>query len=240
MKTHELAIGVVVVCGLLGTADGLRDRWRAQAEREYRESVAPHPESERPEPVAAPEAPQWRDAVAAPAAAPAAVLAAARVVPMAPPPGAAARQAAVSIPKGAPMVKPGAFKALLASPSKFIVESTWLGRPEGFRAFAADPARVRRYLANPAVRAVLDNPMVLKALLSNKTVVKAFVESPAMKDAKTLKALGSSALMMQLGDTKAFAALAKDPGALQTVLSMPEGAAFFARFPQGMMLMGGR
>lgn len=240
MKTHELAIGVVAVCALLGTADGLRDRWKAQAEREYQESVAPHPDSERPEPVASPEAPQWRDAVAAPAAAPAAVLATARIVPMAPPPGAAARQAAVAIPKGAPTVKPGAFKALIASPSKFIVESTWLGRPDGFRAFAADPERVRRYLGNPAVRAVLDNPRVLRVLLSNKTVIKAFVESPAMKDPKTLQALGSSALMMQLGDTKAFASLAKDPSVLQTALSMPEGAAFFARFPQGMALMGGR
>lgn len=229
-------LGLLALCLGLGLGSGFMERFKAQAEAEYTASITAYARPEapaRPEPRRASPQPVWRDAVGA--------------AGFAPPPGGmpAAPQKAkpasssAMIPKDAPRIKAGDIKELMAGPENFIVSRTWLGKPAGFARFMSDPARAKGYVSNPFVRAVLDQPKVVKALMGNARLRSAFLNSPAMNDPKVLDALSSSFLMKELAGTKGVAAVISDPAEVRKLFTAPDMASWLMRNPNGAAVLAG-
>lgn len=221
--------GLVVVVTALG-AGYVSGRYQntkgARVQAEYEASVSPPPARQRliagkmplrdAMPAASPQ--RQEEALSRPAARPSAP--AAILPPLA----------------GAPTITADSMKSLVADPLSFMAQKTWLGKPAGFQKFAADPQRVNRYVSNPIVKNVLDSPILMKKLLSNEAVVRAFLSSPAMRDPAALKALSSSPLIKRLAESKGVQAVLADPVLIQRVLMSPQTMTWMTSDPQAARL----
>jgi hypothetical protein len=229
-------LGLLMLCMGLGLGAGYMER-SSQSDAEYTASVTAYARRSdapaQPEPQRSSPQPIWRDAVISPV----------RAVPIKFPSSFSPREAkpgaAPVIPKEAPRIKPGDLKELLSKPEHFIVSRTWLGKPDGFQRFAADPARVRGYVNNPFVRAVLGQPRVVRALMGNQRLRAAFLNSPAMNDPKVLDALARSPLMKELSKTKGVAAVMANPEEVGKLFGAPEMVSWLMRNPSGADVLGG-
>lgn len=172
-------------------------------------------------------------------------------------PAAGARPAAPTAPvsparKGEAVVparKPSAadqkgYESMLAAPARYLASKTLLGRPVELRKLLARKEFGKGYVMAPIVRGVLESPAAVAALARNKTLVKAFLESPAMKDPATVKALGESPLMNYvmtskgvqgaLGNQAVYNEVFMSPQVISWASANPANQAAIGRLAQGL------
>jgi hypothetical protein len=192
----------------------------------------------RPPVAMAPVAEPMRDAMAAaaPGGGPAQQTGAASAARPAFAPGAAA--AAFGGAK-APTAKDRAgYAGLLASPARFLLSKTLLGRPDDLAARLQRKDFGKGYVTMPIVRTVLESPTMVRAVLGNQALVAAFFATPAMRDPKTVRALADSALLQYVitspGVMKAFS----DPAIYRDVFMSPRTAMWAGSSPEAREALG--
>ncbi|MBI3553750.1 MAG: hypothetical protein HY077_14735 [Elusimicrobia bacterium] len=149
-----------------------------------------------------------------------------------PVPAAVAARSAVS---GAERVEGRSlFVELMSKPVDFIVKKTLLAKSESFEKFVRDPARVDRYLSHPLIRGVLDNPRLLRGLLSSQAVISGFVRSPAMQDSRAISALANSLLLKRISQDRGVQNVLKEPGFVSGLVLNPEAFGWLSKHPDAL------
>lgn len=130
------------------------------------------------------------------------------------------------------------FTALLEAPVRFLARRTTLGDARGFRRFLASPKAVDAYLDSALVRAALRSPAVTKSVLSNGPLVRAFLDTPAMKDPVALATLLRSPLFKKVVDCPGVQEALADPRVMVRLGSDPATLDYLAEHPQAAEALG--
>ncbi|MBI4349298.1 MAG: hypothetical protein HY553_20840 [Elusimicrobia bacterium] len=120
---------------------------------------------------------------------------------------------------------------LWRKPAEYIVRHTWLGSPELLRRRMSDPDNVNEYLSMPLVRGTLESPTLVRMIASNKTIVGAFVNSPAMQNPRSAEELLTSPLVQRILMSRGVQGFVTDPGALAKAFANPELSDYLRRTP---------
>jgi hypothetical protein len=131
--------------------------------------------------------------------------------------------------------KQGFFAGLLAKPAAFLMAHSSLGSAKGVRAFLGDRKKVDAYMNSALVRITINSPSVAKSLLGNTAMVSAFLSTPAMRDAKTVKALLASPMVKKLLDCPAIQEALNDPVVMRKMLDDPKTMTWIALHPEAMI-----
>jgi hypothetical protein len=91
----------------------------------------------------------------------------------------------------------------------------------------------------PLVRGVLESPAAVKTLLGNRALVSAFLNSPAVSDAKAVGALKDSALMMYILSSPGVKAAVQDPVFMRAAFAGPEAITWFVAHPEAAAALRG-
>lgn len=124
------------------------------------------------------------------------------------------------------------FAAMLESPARFMMRRTALGDARGFRRFLANPKAVDAYLDSALVRAALRSPAVTKTVLTNGRLVRAFLDTPAMKDPTALAMLLKSPMFKKMVDCPGVQLALADPRVMVRLGSDPATLDYLAEHPQ--------
>ncbi|MBI3296553.1 MAG: hypothetical protein HYZ75_00195 [Elusimicrobia bacterium] len=152
-----------------------------------------------------------------------------------------ARRAAVAMPVPAGVrlrPRPISLAGLLEQPSAFLMGRTVLTDGPRLRRFLADRRRVDSYLDFPLVRAVLKYPAAAKVILGNGALVRAFLDTPAMRDPAAVRELLGSALFRKLAACPGIHGALADAAVTARLSSDPRAVAFLTRHPQAALALG--
>lgn len=175
----------------------------------------------------------FHDAIAAPAPA-----AAAPSAPTDRQPAFPSEKKVLDKPKEPSKTARAGFASLMASPARYIVAQTMLGKPSQFAMQVQRKDFGKAYVMTPVVRMVLESPTLVKAVLTNETLLNAFLTSPAMKDPKAVQALADSALLQYVLTSRGVMTAFSDPAVYQHTLMSPRAAAWAASSPQARAALG--
>ena len=131
-----------------------------------------------------------------------------------------------------------AFMALMRAPGAVVVRASALKSPKTLRAFLEDKAAVDAFLNATATRVVLNSPLVAKTVLGSAALVRAFVQSPAMSDGASVRALLESRMALKIMDCPGVQGALEDPGVIRN-LSDPAVLQWLSRNPEVMQAMAG-
>ncbi len=142
----------------------------------------------------------------------------------------------VITPKAEAWAKKHKFLAgLIAQPAKYMMSRSPLGSVRSMREFLADPKKVDAYMNSALVRITLNSPTVAKALLGNPAVIRAFLAEPAMRDPQTVRALLGSPMLRKMLDCPAIQEALGDPVIMNRMVADPQTIAWIASHPQALM-----
>lgn len=227
------------VCGLLGASSFVA--WSvlsrpddaalsSEAARPFDLQSAP-PRAAAPAPVE-----ELRDAVAAPAS-PRPILyeglAAARSAP-APTAVEAAERSIVTPALEAGVRRSRFFAALMSAPAKFLASRSALKSPRALRDFLADKSGVDAYMNSAVVRVALASPVVAKSILGRPALVRAFLESPAMRNPDSVRALLSSRMVVKMMDCPGVQEALADPAVIRSLAADPETLRWLGENPRAL------
>lgn len=111
---------------------------------------------------------------------------------------------------------------LWSRPAEYVVAQTWLASPAELKYSLSQPEAAGLFLSRPLVRAALASPSMAGLLMENKTIVRAVLNSPAMRDPAAVEALLASRIGKALLESPAAQAFLKDPGAMLRLFADPE------------------
>ena len=131
--------------------------------------------------------------------------------------------------------KQGFFAGLLAKPAAFLMAHSALGSAKGVRSFLGNPKKVDAYMNSTLVRITINSPSVAKSLLGNTAMVSAFLATPAMRDAKTVKALLASPMVKKMLDCPSIQEALSDPIVVRKMLDDPKTMMWVAAHPDAMI-----
>ena len=118
-----------------------------------------------------------------------------------------------------------------AKPLAYMLGRGPLGSARGLRAFLADPRKVDGYMNSALVRVTLNSTAVAKALLGNSVVIRAFLATPAMSDARSVRALLGSPMVRKMLDCPAIVEALGDPEVMRKLVADPQTVAWIAAHP---------
>lgn len=125
-----------------------------------------------------------------------------------------------------------AFADFLRAPARRLARrSSALSSPGALRSFLASSRGVDAYLNSPLVRVTLNSPSITKSLLSDPGVVRAVLESPAMRDPAAVKALLHSRMLKKMLDCPGPQSALEDPGTVTSLMSNPAVGSWLATNP---------
>jgi hypothetical protein len=127
------------------------------------------------------------------------------------------------------------FAAFLKAPARYLAgKGERMSSPRAFQAFLRDPKQVDAYLDSSLVRVALNSPVVVRALLQDSGVVRAFLGSPAMQDAATVRELLQSKLFKKVMDCPGPQGALEDPRTLSGAMSNPDTLAWLKENPTAL------
>lgn len=128
------------------------------------------------------------------------------------------------------------FQGLMGGPARFLVNNTHLGSTAKLGKFLSDPARVGRYLNHRLIQSALESPILVKSLAS-PAMTKAFVESPAMRDPATVRALLNSGLVDRIARSRGVKEALGDSAFTGRVMLQPEVMTWMTRNPDAAKVL---
>lgn len=124
-----------------------------------------------------------------------------------------------------------AFRTMMSKPASMMMSQTSLRSGAEMRRFLAEPKRVDAYMNSSMMRVALNSPAFAKAVLTNETLVRSFLGSPAMEDPATLRAILQSPMFRKIMDCPGIQQALADPAVIQSMVGTPEAGMFIAQNP---------
>lgn len=155
----------------------------------------------------------------------------------APPPEAPRRFTVITAKAEAWLRKSPLLAGFAARPAQYLASRTALGSASALRSFLADPKQVDRYMNSAIVRIAINSPAMAKAVLGNQLLVKAVLNSPAMRDSKTVDALLSSPMLAKILDCPAIQQALSDRAVLDKMMGDTQTALWLATHPKALSVI---
>lgn len=127
---------------------------------------------------------------------------------------------------------------LLEQPAAYLMNHTSLASASEFRGFLSNKDKVNSYLNSPLVRAALKNPTVAKTVIGNGALVRAFLDTPAMKDQMAVRQLMQSRMFLKMLDCPGIHGALSDVAVTARLASDPQTLAFLTEHPEAAVALG--